>query len=101
MTDLEQELEQHRRATDKGLLCWVALRFADLWDWIDKRDIDKHLVTVFIMFGTWKLTEWAMGYAMSQHMKTGVEVAAIIAAVTAPYMALQAAAIAFYFKART
>jgi hypothetical protein len=101
MTELTADLEQHRRQADKGWLCLVALRLADFWDFIDNRDIDKHLVSVFIMIGTWKLTEWAIGYANVQHVKSGVEVAAIIAAVTAPYMALQAAAISFYFKARS
>ena len=101
MNELEEHLEEHRRSTDKGWLCWLALRAADFWDFIDKRDIDKHLVTLFIMGGTWKLTEWAISYANLQHTKSGVEVAAIIAAVTGPYMALQAAAISFYFKART
>ena len=89
------------RAGDKGFWCAVARRFSDLWDFIDARDIDKHTVSVAIMLGTWKLTEWAIMYANLQHQKSGIEIAAIIAAVTAPYMALQAAAIAFYFKART
>ncbi len=73
---------------------------ARFWDWIDARDIDKHAVSVFIMMGTYKLTEWAMTYAGAHPEKPGLEIAAIIAAVTAPYMALQAAAIAFYFRAR-
>jgi len=33
--------------------------------------------------------------------KSGVEIAAVVAAVTAPYMALQAAAIHFYFRSRS
>ena len=91
--------EPHRRAVDGGWLCWVALRFSEAWDWIDKRDIDKHVVSLIILIGTAKLTAWAMHYATYAD-RPGIEVAAIIGAVTAPYMALQAAAIAFYFKAR-
>lgn len=91
---------EQRRAEDVGFLCRVAHTASLAWDFVDKRDIDKHTVTIFIMWGTWKLTEWAMAYAAMTHAKSGVEVAAIIAAVTAPYMALQAAAIAFYFRAR-
>lgn len=72
-----------------------------LWDWIDKRDIDKHTLSVGIFYGTIKLTEWAMVYASSHPDKPGIEIAAIIAAVTAPYMGLQAAAIKYYFDART
>jgi len=72
-----------------------------LWDWIDSRDIDKHVLSVGIFYGTVKLSSWAMAFAMLHADKPGIEIAAIIAAVTAPYMALQAAAISFYFKART
>lgn len=72
-----------------------------IWDWVDKRDIDKHLVSVCIMYGTIRVTEWAMAFTSLHPDKPGLETAAIIAAVTAPYMALQAAAIKFYFDART
>ena len=43
-----------------------------------------------------------MGFAAAASIaeRPGLESAALIAAVTGPYMALQAAAIAFYFKAR-
>lgn len=75
-------------------------KFNDLWDWLDRRDVDKHLVSIFIMYGTWRITEWAMDFAYSANDLSSVGMAAIIAAVTAPYMALQAAAIGFYFKSR-
>ena len=74
---------------------WLA-RF---WDWIDERDIDKHIVSGVIMAGTYKLTEWAIGFATNSNLP-GIERAAVIGAVTAPYMALQAAAIKFYFDTR-
>ncbi len=90
-----------RRATDQGPLCWLALRAAQFWDFIDKRDIDKHAVSIAIMYGTIRVIEWAMAYAAAADGKPGLEVAAIIGAVSAPYMALQAAAIRFYFDART
>lgn len=89
-----------RRRTDKGTLCWLAMRASELWDWIDKRNIDKHVVAAAILFGTIKVTEWAMQFAKDLHDRPGIEVAAVIAAVLAPYMALQAAAIAFYFRSR-
>lgn len=88
-----------RRAQDRGWLCWLAQSFSQAWDWIDKRDIDKHLVSVVVLFGTWEITRWAMRFA-EHGDRPGLEVAAIIGAVGAPYMALQAAAIAFYFRAR-
>lgn len=78
----------------------IAAVLSDVWDWIDKRDIDKHIVTLCVLWGTKTLTEWAMVFAVTNAARPGIEVAAIIAAVCTPYMALQAAAIGFYFKAR-
>lgn len=72
-----------------------------IWDWIDQRDIDKHAVSMGVFYGTIKLTEWSMVFAAANAARPGGEVAMIIAAVTAPYMALQAAAIKFYFDARS
>ena len=66
------------------------------WDWVDSREVDKHVASVVIMLGTVKVTEWAMAFASSHP-----ENYAAIAAVTAPYCALQAAAIKFYFDNRT
>lgn len=90
-----------RRASDLGPLCWLALRAGQFWDFIDKRDIDKHAVSVSIMLGTLKITTWAMLYAEKVDGKPGLEVAAVLGAVLAPWMALQAAAVKWYFEART
>jgi hypothetical protein len=70
------------------------------WDWIDARDIDKHAVSIFIMAGTWKVTEWAMNFAEAHHSMSGLEMAAIIGAVLGPYSLLQGAAIKYYFESR-
>ena len=67
------------------------------WDFIDKRQIDKHLVSIAILYGTVRITEWAMGYA-NAHADANLSL--IIAAVSAPYLGLQAAAIKWYFDAR-
>lgn len=93
--------EFKQRATDKGFLCVVALRAGQFWDFIDKRNIDKHAVSLAILYGTVVVTRWAMVYAAAHADKAGIEVAAVIAAILAPYMALQAAGIGFYFRART
>ena len=86
--------EPRQRSEDQGFVTrW--------WDWVDKRDIDKHAVSLAILYGTVRVTHWAMGYASAETDKSGLEVAAVIAAVSAPYMALQAAALSFYFRART
>lgn len=75
--------------------------FTRIWDWIDARDIDKHAVSVVVLYGTKVLTTWAMGFAAAHPDKPGLEIAAIIGAVTAPYMVLQGAAIKYYFEARS
>jgi len=97
-------IEYGRRTGDREgwrrVTCWLALRASEAWDWIDKRDIDKHTVSLAILYGTAVVTRWAMHFA-EHGDRPGLEVAAIIGAVLAPYMALQAAAIAWYFKART
>jgi len=88
------------RRSDDGVLCWVAARASQGWDWIDKRDIDKHAVSLIILYGSVIVIQWAMKFA-EHGDRPGLEIAAIIAAVTAPYMALQTAAIKFYFDSRT
>jgi|SRR3990167_845403 len=91
-----------RRGTD-SLIGKVIYPFSQLWDFIDARDIDKHVVSLVILWGTWKLTAWGMEFAslVFTTEKSGLEIAAVVAAVTAPYMALQAAAIHFYFRSRS
>lgn len=76
------------------------IQFASVWDWVDKHDIDKHTVSVVILYGTKVLTTWAMAFASAHPDKPGIELAAVIGAVTAPYMVLQGAAIKFYFESR-
>lgn len=86
--------EEARRSTDS----WAG-RFSAFFDWVDERDVDKHAVSVIILSGTIQLTLWAEHFAENGN-RPGLEVAAIIAAVFAPYMVLQTAAINWYFKAR-
>lgn len=76
------------------------MRASEGWDWIDKRQIFERFVALCILYGTIEIVSWAMTYAEQHAEKSGIEAAAIIAAVAAPYMALQAAAIGFMFKAR-
>lgn len=94
------EKSEKRRREDGGWLCWLARRFSEAWDWIDKRDIDKHVVTLAILGGTAIITAWAMEFSWYSS-RPGLEIAAIIGAVAAPYMTLQAVAIKWYFEART
>ena len=95
MADIPTNVKETRRRTD-GWFGWLT----KLWDWIDARDIDKHLVSLIILGGTFKVTGWAMDYAWIYVEKPGLELAAVIGSVVAPYMALQGAAIKFYFDVR-
>jgi hypothetical protein len=89
-----------RRSSDAGWLCWVAARASQAWDWVDRRQIDAHLISAIVLWGTIKITSWAMHFA-SEGDRPGIEVAAIIGAVMIPWSALQAAAIKFIFETRT
>lgn len=93
-------MRQLRRAEDKGVLCWCALRLSQAWDWIDRRQIDAHVVAAIVLWGTIKITSWAMHYAASHPERSGVDLAAVIAAVMVPWSALQAAVCKWYFDTR-
>jgi hypothetical protein len=71
-------------------------KLARFWLWVDQHEVDKHFVSLAILWGTVKVTEWAMVFAGTYPDKYMA-----IAAVTTPYCALQAAAIKFYFDNRT
>ena len=75
------------------------MTLAAFWDWIDQRDIDKHVVSIAILFGTVSISRWAMTFAAAHANDPNCSL--VIAAVTAPYMILQGAAIKFYFEARS
>ena len=91
--------DDHRRADDRGWLCTLALRFSQLWDFVDRRQIDCWVVTIFTLTVTYRLTEWGVQFA-SHSPRPGIEVAAIIGAVGAPWALLQAAVVKFVFDAR-
>lgn len=81
-----------RRETD-GWFGWLTR----IWDWIDKRDIDKHVSSWVIIYGTLRITEWCFQYARDF---PNMETAAIIAAITVPWSALQMASLKWYFDSR-
>lgn len=74
-------------------------RLGQIWDWIDHRDIDKHAVCWAVFYGLIKITSWAIWYA-SASQRPGLDVAAVIGAVTAPYTMLMGAVVKYYFEAR-
>ena len=89
----------HHRASDFGWLCVVAQRAREFWDWIDRRQIDAYAISIVILYGTGDVMRWAMHFAETGN-RPGLEVAAIVGAITGPYSILQAAAIKFLFDAR-
>lgn len=92
--------EENRRASDVGIWCVIAQRAREVFDWIDRRQIDAYAVSFIILYATIKITEWAMAFVDKYPNKPGVEVAAIIAAVMVPWSGLQAACVKFLFDAR-
>lgn len=89
-----------RRKDDAGWLCWVALRAGQFWDWVDRRQADAYAVSAVILYGTIRITEWAMAFVDKHPEKAGLEVAAIVGALMGPWSLLQGAAIKFLFDAR-
>ena len=93
---------KHRRSADKEGVAkvtgWTATKASQTWDWIDKRQIVERFIALAVLYGTIEIVGWAMSFAEVHGEKTGSDAALIIASVSAPYMALQAAAIAFMFK---
>jgi hypothetical protein len=83
-----------------------AARLSEAWDFIDKRDIDKHAVAaIIIIYGTLKLTSWGIAFAerwmdavKAGHAIPGSEVALVVGAVLAPYMMVAGVVVGFYFK---
>jgi hypothetical protein len=116
MTDPQPLTEQPRhRATDSGWLCLVALRGSQFWEWVDNRDVDKHLaawgIIGFLLHGTWQLRNWGTDFLdrwlaaeQSGHMIQGSEVALAVGAVLAPWATVLSVVIPLvlsnYFRAR-
>ena len=90
-----------QRQTDGGWLCWVALRLSDFWEFIDKRDIDKHVVMAIIMYGTVRITTWSMAYIEANPNDAGTDVGLKVGAVLLSWNLIAAPAIKWYFDART
>jgi hypothetical protein len=101
-TEMTQQLTAFRnRKTDRGWLCWIAVRAADMWDWVDKRDIDKHIITGWTLYMSSRVTFWAMAFAEAHPTMPGLEIAAIVGAVTGIVALMAGAVIKFHFTART
>ena len=69
------------------------------WDWVDQRGVVRRVVLGITVWMTWRAFQWATVFATMTD-KSGVEVAAIIGAVTAPITYLQSAAFKAYLEGR-
>jgi hypothetical protein len=111
----KEERPHTDRPEDKGFWCVVARRAAEFWDFIDERDIDKHVTAVtvltFIIVGTYHVVSWGMDsysywVALLQAGKSvpGSDVALVIGAVSAPWTLIVTTVVpfllSFYFKSR-
>lgn len=67
------------------------------WDWVDARDIDKHVLSIAVMVNTFIITAWAINFGNTSP-KSGIEISAVIAAVLIPWTPLQAAALKWQFE---
>ena len=85
----------HRRQSDSWLTPFIAI-----WDWIDRRNIDLHLVLATTLWLTWDVINWAMNFADNHPDMDGVKMSAIIASVLTPWSLMQAAMFGFYANAR-
>jgi len=72
-----------------------------LWDWFDKRDVEKHLVAFLTLVVSYQVICWSMGYADRNHERTGTDISLVLAAINVPITAFQAAIVKWYFSART
>lgn len=69
------------------------------WDFLDQRDIEKHVVAGVILYGTVYILYWSVEFAWKSP-RAGADVALIISAVTAPWAILQGAIAHFYFNSK-
>lgn len=71
-------------------------------DFLDRRAVFRRVAFVVVLMGTWRVTDWALGFADRWLLspKAGIDSGAVIAAVTAPFAALQAAVLKWYSEAR-
>ena len=77
---------------------------ASFFEWADRRNFIsvRSGVLYVTVWMTWRVTEWAFALtsAWMNSGKTGIETAAVVAAVTAPFTALQVFAFKTYMESK-
>jgi ABC-type maltose transport system permease subunit len=73
-----------------------------IWGWVERKNfVSVHAGIVYVtMWMTWEITVQAWRFAYATQLTNGVEIAAVIAAVTVPFAALQGFAFSTYTKSR-
>ena len=89
-----------RRLTDQGALGHVIAGLVAFWDWVDRRQLDAWGVLIFSLVMTVRVLEWGIDFADSHPDMDGLKTAAIITAIVAPWVTMQAALVKFHFDAR-
>jgi hypothetical protein len=73
--------------------------FDAFWNWVDERCVVRRVVLFVTLWMTWEAYQWAAEFAQAAD-RPGTDVAAIIAAVTAPISLLQGAVFKVYSEGR-
>jgi hypothetical protein len=73
---------------------------SDILEWERKLAIRRSTVLFVTLWMTYRAFEWAAAYASATSLTSGLEAAAIIAAVTAPITYLQTAVFKAYISAK-
>jgi len=84
-----------------GFWCLVARRLSDFWEFIDKRDIDKHTLVWAVYALTGYSVYWSMEFVWEHPDKPGIEIGVIVGAVNLPLSWVLTKVTDFYFRARS
>ena len=68
------------------------------WDFVEERDIDEKLVCIAIFYGSFDVIRWAFRFAEKVDNQPGLEVAAIIGAITLPLTYILPKTLEFFFR---
>ncbi len=78
---------------------WAVEFFGSFWDFVDTRGVVRRIVLACAIWMTWKVSEWGMAFADATNL-SGVDAAAVVAAVTAPITLFAGAAFKNYIESR-
>lgn len=93
-----EERAHDERATDHGFWCVVARRASDVWDFLEKRDIFEHALTIWTVYMVERYTVWCMHFAETHADMDGLKMGAILGAVGLALMAFATPVAKFWFN---